>query len=41
VLLVQNQQKYPAMRDSDGKLAGQDLPPDHFAIEEILEVKYP
>jgi hypothetical protein len=29
------------MRDSDGKLAGQDLPPDHFATEEILEVKYP
>jgi hypothetical protein len=41
VLPVQNQQKYPAVRDSDGKLAGWDLPCDHFVIEEILEVKYP
>jgi hypothetical protein len=32
---VQNQQKYPAVRDSDGKLAGWDLPRDHFVIEEI------
>jgi hypothetical protein len=29
------------MRDSNGKLAGWDLPRDHFVIEEILEVKYP
>jgi hypothetical protein len=30
------------MRDSDGKLAGWDLPRNHFAIEEIPEeVKYP
>jgi hypothetical protein len=29
------------MRDSDGKLAGWDLPRDHFLIEEIPEVKYP
>jgi hypothetical protein len=35
VLPVQNQQKYPAVRDSDGKLAGWDLPRDHFVIEEI------
>jgi hypothetical protein len=51
VLLVQNQQKYPAMRDQDGKLAGWDLPRDHFETntsdffepvpEEVLEVKYP
>jgi hypothetical protein len=41
VLPVQNQHKYPAMRDSDGKLAGWDLPHDHFVIEEIPEVKYP
>jgi hypothetical protein len=41
VLLVQNQQKYPAMWDSDGKLAGWYLPCDHFVIEEIPEVKYP
>jgi hypothetical protein len=51
VLPVQNQHKYPAMRDSDGKLAGWDLPRDHFeantsnffghVIEEIPEVKYP
>jgi hypothetical protein len=41
MLPVQNQQKYPAIRDSDGKLAGWDLPRDHFVIEEILEVKYP
>ena len=51
VLPVQNQQKYPAMRDSDGKLAGWDLPRDHFETnisnffepvpEEVPEVKYP
>jgi hypothetical protein len=41
VLPVQNQHKYPAMRDLDGKLAGWDLPRDHFVIEEIPEVKYP
>jgi hypothetical protein len=29
------------MRDSDGKLAGWDLPCDHFVIDEIPEVKYP
>jgi hypothetical protein len=29
------------MRESDGKLAGWDLPRDHFVIEEISEVKYP
>jgi hypothetical protein len=29
------------MRDLDGKLAGWDLPRDHFVIEEIPEVKYP
>jgi hypothetical protein len=29
------------MRNSDGKLAGWDLPHDHFVIEEIPEVKYP
>jgi hypothetical protein len=30
------------MRDSDGKLAGWDLPRNHFAIEEIPEeLKYP
>jgi hypothetical protein len=40
VLPVQNQQKYPTMSDSDGKLVGWDLPRDHFVIEEILEVKY-
>jgi hypothetical protein len=48
---VQNQHKYPAMRDPDGKLAGLDLPRDHFetnisnffepVIKEIPEVKYP
>jgi hypothetical protein len=38
---VQNQQKYLATRDSDGKLAGWGLPRDHFVIEEIPEVKYP
>jgi hypothetical protein len=38
---VQNQQKYPVVRDSDGKLEGWDLPFDHFVIEEIPEVKYP
>jgi hypothetical protein len=38
---VQNQHKYPARRDLDGKLAGWDLPRDHFVIEEIPEVKYP
>jgi hypothetical protein len=41
VLPVQNQKKYPAVRDSDGKLAGWDLPHDHFVTEEILEVNYP
>jgi hypothetical protein len=41
VLPVQNQQKYHAVSDSDGKLAGWDLPHDHFMIEEIPEVKYP
>jgi hypothetical protein len=29
------------VRDSYGKLAGWDLPRDHFVIEEIPEVKYP
>jgi hypothetical protein len=49
---VQNQyQKYPAIRNQDGKLAGWDLSCDHFETnmsnffelqyEEILEVKYP
>jgi hypothetical protein len=38
---MQNQQKYPAMRDSDKKLAGWDLPCDHLVIEEIPEVQYP
>jgi hypothetical protein len=38
---VQTQQKYPAIRDSDGKLAAWDLPRDDFMIEEIPEVKYP
>jgi hypothetical protein len=28
------------MRDSDGNLAGWDLPRDHFVIEEISKVKY-
>jgi hypothetical protein len=51
VLSVQNQHKYPAMRDPDGKLVGWDLPRDHFENnisnflepqpEEIPEVKYP
>jgi hypothetical protein len=41
VLPVQTKHKYPAMRDSYGKLAGWDLPRDHFVIEEIPEVKYP
>jgi hypothetical protein len=41
VLPVQNQQKYHAVSDSDGNLAGWDLPRDHFMIEEIPEVKYP
>jgi hypothetical protein len=41
VLPMPNQQKYPAMRDSDGKLAGWDLPRDHFVIDDIPEVKYP
>jgi hypothetical protein len=41
VLPVQNQKKYPAVRDSDGKLAGWDLPHDHFVTEEIPEVNYP
>jgi hypothetical protein len=41
VLPVQNQQKHPVVRDSDGKLVGWDLPRDHFAIEEIPEVNYP
>jgi hypothetical protein len=41
VLPVQNQHKYPAMRDSYGKLAGWDLPRYHFMIKEISEVKYP
>jgi hypothetical protein len=41
VFPVQNQQKYPAIGDSDGKLARWDLPRDHFRIEEIPEVKYP
>jgi hypothetical protein len=30
VLPVQNRQKYPTIRDPDGKLAGWDLPRDHF-----------
>jgi hypothetical protein len=38
---VHNQQKYPAIRDLDGKLAGWDLPRDHFVVEEIPEAKYP
>jgi hypothetical protein len=38
---MQDQHKYPAIRNPDGKLAGWDLPRDHFVIEEILEVKYP
>jgi hypothetical protein len=48
---VQEQHKYPTMRDPDGNLAGWDLPRDHFetnisnffwpVFEEILEVKYP
>jgi hypothetical protein len=48
--LVQNQ-KYPPMRNQDGKLAGWNLPRDHFENnisnflepqpEEIPEVKYP
>jgi hypothetical protein len=47
---MQNQ-KYPPMRNQDGKLAGRDLPHDHFENdipnflephpEEIPEVKYP
>jgi hypothetical protein len=51
MLSVQNQQKYPAMRDQDGRLAGWDLPRDHFetnisnlfehVLEEFPEVKYP
>jgi hypothetical protein len=51
VLPVQDQHKYPTMRDPDGNLAGWDLPRDHFetnisnffwpVFEEILEVKYP
>jgi hypothetical protein len=51
VLPVQNQQKYPAMRDQYGKLAGWDLPRDHLKTnisnffesvpEEVPEVKYP
>jgi hypothetical protein len=51
VLPVQDQHKYPAMRDLDGKLEGWDLPRDNFetnisnffglVIEEILEVKCP
>jgi hypothetical protein len=51
VLLVQNQQQYPAVRDQDGMLAGWDLPCDHFETnisnffepvpEEVPEVKYP
>jgi hypothetical protein len=48
---VQDQHKYPVVRDSDGKLVGWDLPRDHFetnisncfgpVIEEIPEVKCP
>jgi hypothetical protein len=48
---VQNQQKYPVMRDQDGRLAGWHLPHDHFEtnisnffeplLEKISEVKYP
>jgi hypothetical protein len=30
VLPVQNQQKYPAMRDQDGRLTGWSLPHNHF-----------
>jgi hypothetical protein len=51
MLPVQNQHKYHAMRDPDGKLAGWDLPRDHFETnisnffepvpEEVPEVKYP
>jgi hypothetical protein len=47
---VQNQQKYPVMRDQDGRLAGWGLPRDHFEkdisnflepqLEEVSEVKY-
>jgi hypothetical protein len=49
---VQNpHQRYPTMRDQDGKLAGWGLPHDHFAADisnffesqfkEVPEVKYP
>jgi hypothetical protein len=48
---MENQQKYPPMRDQDERLAGWDLPRDHFETnisnffeplpEEIPEVKYP
>jgi hypothetical protein len=48
---MQNQHKYYAMRDLYGKLAGWDLPRDHFETnisnffepvpEEVPEVKYP
>jgi hypothetical protein len=38
---VQNQQKNLAMRNLDGKLAGWDLPRDHFVIEQIPKVKCP
>jgi hypothetical protein len=51
MLAVQNQHKYSAMRDPDGKLAGWDLPRDHFETnisnffepvpEEVPKVKYP
>jgi hypothetical protein len=47
---VHNQQKYPVIRDQDGRLAGWDLPRDHFETnisnffeplpEEVPEVKY-
>jgi hypothetical protein len=51
MFLVQNQhQKYPTMRNQDGRLAGWGLPRDHFEndisnflepqLEEIPEVKY-
>jgi hypothetical protein len=51
VLPVQNQQKYPAMRDQDRRLTGRSFPHDHFekdisnffepVPEEVPEVKYP
>jgi hypothetical protein len=50
VLLVQNQHKYPAMRDQDGRLTGWSLLHNHFEKDisnffepvpkEVTEVKY-